>query len=67
MIERLAAMPAAAPDFRLYSDNAYAVHHLTEERIEISNIIELCARHGHSSRPFVFASTFHAPAKGRSR
>lgn len=57
VIERLAAMPAAAADFRLYWDNAYTVHHLTEERIEISNIIELCARHGHSSRPFVFAST----------
>ncbi len=31
-IERLAAMKTAAPDFRLYWDNAYAVHHLTDER-----------------------------------
>jgi DNA-binding transcriptional MocR family regulator len=57
VIERLAAMKTAAPDFRLYWDNAYAVHHLTHERIEIANIIELCARHGHPNRPFVFAST----------
>jgi len=57
VIERLAAMKTAAPDFRLYWDNAYTVHHLTEERIEIANIIELCARHGHPNRPFVFAST----------
>jgi DNA-binding transcriptional MocR family regulator len=56
-IERLAAMPTAAPDFRLFWDNAYAVHHLTVERIEIANIIEACARHGHSNRPFVFGST----------
>jgi DNA-binding transcriptional MocR family regulator len=57
VIERLALMKAAAPDFRLYWDNAYCVHHLTNERIEIVNILELCARHGHPNRPFVFAST----------
>lgn len=56
-IERLAAMKAAAPDFRLFWDNAYAVHHLTEERVEIANIVDACARHGHVNRPFVFGST----------
>jgi DNA-binding transcriptional MocR family regulator len=57
VIERLAAMKTAAPDFRLFWDNAYAVHHLTDERVEIANILELCALHGHPNRPFVFAST----------
>jgi DNA-binding transcriptional MocR family regulator len=57
VIERLAAMKTAAPDFRLYWDNAYCVHHLTDERIEIANILELCARHGHANRPFIFLST----------
>ncbi|MGP8246974.1 MAG: aminotransferase class I/II-fold pyridoxal phosphate-dependent enzyme [Bryobacteraceae bacterium] len=57
VVERLAAMKTAAPDFRLYWDNAYTVHHLTDERIEIANIIELCARHGHPNRPLEFAST----------
>jgi DNA-binding transcriptional MocR family regulator len=33
------------------------VHHLTDERIEIANILELCARHGHANRPFIFLST----------
>jgi DNA-binding transcriptional MocR family regulator len=56
-VERLAAMPAAAPDFRLFWDNAYAVHHLTDERIEIANVVDACARHGHPHRPFVFGST----------
>ncbi len=57
VIERLAAMKTAAPDFRLFWDNAYAVHHLTSERIEIANVLELCAKHGNPNRAFVFAST----------
>jgi DNA-binding transcriptional MocR family regulator len=56
-IERLAKMPTAARDFRLFWDNAYAVHHLTSERIEIANIDEACARHGHPNRAFIFGST----------
>lgn len=56
-IERAAKMKTAAPDFRLFWDNAYGVHHLTDERIEIANILELCAQHGHPNRAFVFAST----------
>lgn len=57
VIERLAAMKTAARDFRLFWDNAYGVHHLTSERVEIANILELCAKHGHANRAFVFAST----------
>lgn len=57
VIDRLAAMKTAAPDFRLFWDNAYTVHHLTSERIEIANVLELGARHGNPNRAFVFAST----------
>jgi DNA-binding transcriptional MocR family regulator len=56
-IERLAAMKTAAADFRLYWDNAYAVHHLTNEPIEIANVLDLCVRHANPNRAFVFAST----------
>jgi DNA-binding transcriptional MocR family regulator len=56
-VERLASMKTAAPDFRLYWDNAYAVHHLTEEPVEIANVLERCLAHGHPNRPYVFAST----------
>jgi DNA-binding transcriptional MocR family regulator len=56
-IERLAAMRTAAPDFRIFWDNAYAVHHLTPERIEIPSMVDACARHGHPNRVFVFGST----------
>jgi len=57
VVERLARMKTAAPDFRLYWDNAYCLHHLTNQRIEIANILALSARHGHPNRPFVFVST----------
>jgi DNA-binding transcriptional MocR family regulator len=56
-VERLARMPTAAKDFRLFWDNAYAVHHLTTERIEISSIDAACATHGNPNRAFIFGST----------
>jgi DNA-binding transcriptional MocR family regulator len=56
-VQRLAAMPTGAPDFRVFWDNAYAVHHLTECRHEIANILDLCERAGNPDRTFVFAST----------
>jgi DNA-binding transcriptional MocR family regulator len=56
-IERLAKMPTAARDFRVFWDNAYAVHHLTAEHIEIGNIDAACARFGNPNRVFIFGST----------
>jgi DNA-binding transcriptional MocR family regulator len=56
-VERLAAMKTAAADFRLFWDNAYCVHHLTGDAVEIANILERCTAHGHPNRPFLFAST----------
>lgn len=56
-VERIATMKTAARDFRVFWDNAYAVHHLTSERIEVANIDEACARHGNPNRAFIFGST----------
>jgi aspartate/methionine/tyrosine aminotransferase len=56
-IERIACMPTAAGDFRLFWDNAYGVHHLTDRPMQIANILELCEEAGHADRPLVFAST----------
>ena len=57
VIRRLAAMKTGAPDFRLFWDDAYAVHHLTDTRHAIPSMVELCAEAGVPDRPFVFAST----------
>ncbi|PWI43794.1 aminotransferase [Streptomyces sp. ICBB 8177] len=56
-VRRLAAMPTAAPDFRIFWDNAYAVHHLTAAEHEIADVLALAAAHGNEDRPFVFGST----------
>ena len=56
-VRRLATMKTGAPDFRLFWDDAYAVHHLTPTRHEIVNILDACAEAGHPDRAFVFAST----------
>ncbi|GAB2681500.1 aminotransferase class I/II-fold pyridoxal phosphate-dependent enzyme [Saccharopolyspora gloriosae] len=56
-VRRLAAMPTAAPDFRIFWDNAYAVHHLGDEPAAIADLLGLCAEHGNPDRAFVFGST----------
>jgi DNA-binding transcriptional MocR family regulator len=57
VVERLAAMPTAAPDFRIFWDNAYAVHHLTDDLVEVADLLTACEEHGHADRPFLFGST----------
>jgi DNA-binding transcriptional MocR family regulator len=54
---RLASMPTAAPDFKIFWDNAYALHHLTREETKSADIVSLAAVAGHPHRPILFAST----------
>jgi len=55
--ERLAAMTAAADDFRIFWDDAYSVHHLTDHHVIVAPIVELCEQAGQPDRVFVFGST----------
>lgn len=57
VIRRLASMRTGAPDFRIFWDNAYTLHHLTEHKHEVGNILDACEAAGHPDRAFVFAST----------
>ena len=50
-------MATGAPDFRIFWDNAYAVHHLTDVEESVPGILALCAQAGHADRPLVFGST----------
>lgn len=56
-VQRLASMKTKAEDFRIIWDNAYCVHHLTDEKYQIKNIIDECMKYGHPNRAFEFAST----------
>jgi DNA-binding transcriptional MocR family regulator len=56
-VRRLASMKTAAADFRIFWDNAYAVHHLTDEEVQVADILTACADAGNPDRAFVFGST----------
>jgi len=57
VVRRLAVMPAAAEDFRIMWDNAYAVHHLTDTPRPLANILQACKEAGHPNRVFMYGST----------
>ncbi|MFC4455640.1 aminopeptidase [Deinococcus sonorensis] len=55
---RLSALQAAAPDFTIFADDAYRVHHLYPDDRDVAvNFVQLCADAGHPDRAYVFAST----------
>jgi DNA-binding transcriptional MocR family regulator len=56
VVRRLASMPAAAPDFRLFWDDAYRFHHLGDERLATLDVFQACAEAGHADRVLMFAS-----------
>ena len=55
--ERLASMETAAPDFKIFWDNAYAFHHLTQDEAKSADVLSLASAAGHPHRPIMFAST----------
>ena len=59
-VKRFARLKPAAPDFRIYWDNAYSVHHLydgEEKQDFLLEILEECAKAGNPDIVYKFTST----------
>ena len=56
-VRRFASMKTAAPDFKIFWDEAYIVHHLTDEIIETPVLLEESKPYGNEDRVFMFTST----------
>lgn len=56
-VKRFAALKPAASDFRIYWDNAYAIHYIYDESIEIPEILSECEKAGNPDLVYEFCST----------
>ncbi len=56
-VKRFAALKPAAKDFRIFWDNAYCIHHLTDSPEYILNILEEAKKVGNEDIVYIFGST----------
>jgi len=57
VVDRFAALKPAAKDFRIFWDNAYCVHDLTDTPDTLKEILSACKAAGNPNLVFEFAST----------
>lgn len=56
VVERLARMETAAKDFKIFWDNAYAIHHVYK-KVQLLNIFDACKQYNTQDRILYFFST----------
>ena len=56
-VRRFASLKPAAADFKIFWDNAYYIHELTDSPDYLLNIFEECAKRGTEDLPIEFCST----------
>jgi DNA-binding transcriptional MocR family regulator len=56
VVRRLAALKPAAKDFRIFADNAYAMHEVYKD-VPLLNMLEACKEAGNPNMIYLFGST----------
>ena len=56
VVRRFARLKPAAKDFRIFWDNAYCLHHLTDDYPRLLNLFEECKKVGSEDMVFIFTS-----------
>lgn len=57
VVDRFAGLKPKAKDFRIFWDNAYTVHHLSDNPDRLKNILTACKEAGNPDMVFIFGST----------
>ena len=57
VVRRFANLKPKAPDFRIFWDNAYCIHHLVENPPQVLNLMDACKEAGNPNLPYIIAST----------
>ena len=56
-VRRFANLSPKAKDFRIFWDNAYAIHHLVDNPKIVLNIMDECKKNGKEDMVYIFGST----------
>lgn len=57
VVDRFANLKPKAKDFRIFWDNAYCVHHLSDHPDQLKNILKACKDAGNENIVYMFTST----------
>ena len=57
VVRRFANLKPAAKDFRIFWDNAYCIHHLFNDDVQLLDILEECRKAGNPNMVYMYFST----------